>query len=159
MSDLRIPAEIQFKAELDALVAQDKAPRPENWKLSPQAVVTYILGGRLADGTEISAKYVGSRRLVETAVATLLTDRALLLLGVPGTAKSWLSEHLAAAVSGDSQLLVQCTAGPAAPQVRYGWNYALRPARGPSREALVPTPLMRGMTEGKIVRLEELTRM
>jgi MoxR-like ATPase len=159
LSELRIPAERQFKAELDALAAQDNAPRPGNWKLSPQAVVTYILGGKLADGTVISPKYIGSRRLVETAVATLLTDRALLLLGVPGTAKSWLSEHLAAAVSGDSQLLIQCTAGTDETQVRYGWNYALLLAKGPSQEALVPTPLMRGMTEGKIVRLEELTRM
>jgi MoxR-like ATPase len=159
LSELRIPAEREFKAELDALAAQDDRPRPENWKLSPQAVVTYVLGGTLKDGTVISAKYIGSRRLVETAVATLLTDRALLLLGVPGTAKSWLSEHLAAAVSGDSQLLVQCTAGTDETQVRYGWNYALLLAKGPTREALVPTPLMRGMTEGKIVRLEELTRM
>jgi MoxR-like ATPase len=159
MVDLRTPAETQFKTELDALAALDRGPRPESWKLSPQAVVTYILGGPLADGTAISAKYVGSRRLVETAVATLLTDRALLLLGVPGTAKSWLSEHLAAAISGDSRLLIQGTAGTDETQVRYGWNYALLLAKGPSREALVATPMMRGMQDGKIVRLEELTRM
>jgi MoxR-like ATPase len=57
------------------------------------------MGGTLKDGTEISAKYVGNRRLMEIAVATLATDRALLLLGVPGTAKSWVSEHIAAAIS------------------------------------------------------------
>jgi len=51
-------------------------------------------------------------------VATLATDRALLLLGVPGTAKTWLSEHLSAAVSGDSTLMVQGTAGP--PRKRSG---------------------------------------
>jgi MoxR-like ATPase len=102
---------------------------------------------------------VGNRRLIETAVATLATDRALLLLGLPGTAKSWVSEHLAAAVSGSSQRLIQCTAGTDENQIRYGWNYALLLARGPSREALVKTPLTRAMEEGTIVRLEELTRM
>jgi MoxR-like ATPase len=159
MAQLRIPAETLFKDELDALAAVDRRERPENWKLSPQAVVTYVLGGTLPDGTRISPKYIGSRRLVETAVATLATDRALLLLGVPGTAKSWLSEHLAAAISGTSQLLIQGTAGTDETQLRYGWNYALLLAQGPSRAALVPTPLMRGMENGRIVRLEELTRM
>ena len=159
MVELRTPAETQFSTELEALAARDQAPRPANWRLSPRAVVTYILGGALPDGTPISAKYVGSRRLVETAVATLLTDRALLLLGVPGTAKSWLSEHLAAAISGDSRLLIQGTAGTDETQIRYGWNYALLLAKGPSAEALVATPMMRGMQDGKVVRLEELTRM
>jgi MoxR-like ATPase len=117
------------------------------------------MGGKARDGSAISAKYVGNRRLIETAVATLATDRALLLLGVPGTAKSWVSEHLAAAVSGSSRRLIQCTAGTDEHQIRYGWNYARLLAQGPSREALVPTPLMRAMEEGTIVRLEELTRM
>jgi MoxR-like ATPase len=43
-------------------------------------------------------------------VATLATDRAL-LLGLPGTGKSWVSEHLAAPISGSSQRMIQCTAG------------------------------------------------
>ncbi len=106
------------------------------------------MGGKLKDGTPISAKYVGNRRLIETAVATLATDRALLLLGVPGTAKSWVSEHLAAAICGSRSALIQCTAGTDETQVRYGWNYALLLAKGPSREALVPTPLMRAMEDG-----------
>jgi MoxR-like ATPase len=96
---------------------------------------------------------------METAVATLATDRALLLLGVPGTAKSWVSEHLAAAIMGDSTLIVQCTAGTDENQIRYGWNYAQLLAKGPSQEALVPTPLYRAMQDGKLCRLEELTRM
>ena len=69
---------------------------------------------------EISAKYIGNRRLMEIAVATLATDRSLLLLGVPGTAKSWVSEHLAAAISGDSSLLIQGTAGTSEESLRYG---------------------------------------
>lgn len=160
MSDmLRRSAEEIFAEELAALTKGDDRVRPANWKMSPQAVVTYLLGGKATDGTPIQPKYVGSRRLIETAVATLATDRALLLLGVPGTAKSWVSEHLAAAISGSSKRLIQCTAGTDENQVRYGWNYAQLLAKGPSRDALVPTPLMRAMEEGTIVRLEELTRM
>jgi MoxR-like ATPase len=160
MSDmLRLPAERTFGSELAALAAGDDAPKPQGWALSPRAAVTYLMGGHAANGTPISAKYVGDKRLIETAVATLATDRALLLLGVPGTAKSWVSEHLAAAVCGDSTLVIQCTAGTDENQIRYGWNYAQLLANGPSKEALVPTPLFRAMETGKLCRLEELTRM
>ncbi len=158
-TQLRRSAEEIYAPELAALAKGDDRPRPENWRLSPQAVVTYLLGGKARDGTAISAKYVGNRRLIETAVATLATDRALLLLGLPGTAKSWVSEHLAAAISGSSQRLVQCTAGTDENQIRYGWNYALLLAKGPSPEALVKTPLVRAMEDGTVLRLEELTRM
>lgn len=156
---LRLPAETTYAAELEALKRHDAAPTPRGWAMSPRAVVTYLMGGRAGDGTAISAKYVGNRRLIETAVATLATDRALLLLGVPGTAKSWVSEHLAAAICGESTLVIQCTAGTDENQIRYGWNYAQLLAHGPSREALVPTPLYRAMETGKLCRLEELTRM
>lgn len=160
MTELMRPhAEQEYADELAALVRADDRPRPPTWKLSPWAVVTYVLGGTLDDGTVITPKYVGSRRLVETAVATLATDRALLLLGVPGTAKSWLSEHLAAAISGSSTLLVQGTAGTPEEAVRYGWNYARLIAEGPSRAALVPSPVMVAMESGAIARIEELTRM
>jgi len=156
---LREPAETQFASELAALAAIDTRDRPPKWLLSPWAVLTYVMGGTLEDGTIISPKYVGNRRLIEIAVSTLATDRALLILGVPGTAKSWVSEHISAAVSGDSTLLVQGTAGTPEEAIRYGWNYALLLAKGPSLEAVVPSPVMRGMTTGKIVRVEELTRV
>ncbi|WP_444957039.1 ATP-binding protein [Microbulbifer sp. ZKSA002] len=160
MSDvLRQPAEITYQSELDALKAEDTGKKPENWSLSPQAVVKYLMGGTTAEGVEISAKYIGNRRLIETAVATLATDRALLLLGVPGTAKSWVSEHLSAAICGNSTRVIQCTAGTDENQIRYGWNYAQLLAKGPSKEALVPTPLYRAMEQGTLCRLEELTRM
>lgn len=159
VSILRETAEHQFAIELAALAKADDRERPPRWKLSPWAVVTYLMGGTLKDGTVITPKYVGNQRLIEIAVATLVTDRALLLMGVPGTAKSWVSEHLAAAISGDSTLMVQGTAGTPEEAIRYGWNYALLLAKGPSREALVPGPVLRGMTEGKIVRVEELTRV
>lgn len=156
---LRLPAETIHAAELDALKASDTAPRPHGWALSPQSVLLYLMGGTTTEGIAISAKYIGTRRLIETAIATLATDRALLLLGVPGTAKSWVSEHLAAAICGDSTLVIQCTAGTDEAQVRYGWNYAQLLAHGPSRDALVPTPLFRAMEAGQLCRLEELTRM
>jgi MoxR-like ATPase len=156
---LRLHAEQEYAAELSALASADDRERPPGWRLSPWAVATYLLGGTAGDGTAITPKYVGSRRLIEVAVATLATDRALLLLGVPGTAKTWLSEHLAAAISGDSTLMVQGTAGTAEEAVRYGWNYARLIAQGPSREAMVPSPVMRAMGGGQIARVEELTRM
>jgi len=156
---LRQHAEVQFKSELEELRKIDTRQRPTNWMLSPWAVSTYLLGGKLDNGFEVTPKYIGNRRLIEIAVATLATDRALLLYGVPGTAKSWVSEHLAAAVSGDSTMLIQGTAGSSEEQLRYGWNYALLLAEGPSRKALVPSPLMRAMEDGKTARIEELTRL
>src|SRR3954471_2440919 len=156
---LRPHAEQEYASELAALAATDPRPRPPGWRLSPWAVTMYVLGGTLPDGMPITPKYVGDRRLVEVAVATLATDRALLLLGVPGTAKSWLSEHLAAAISGDSTLLVQGTAGTGEEAIRYGWNYARLLADGPSRAALVPSPVMVAMAAGKQGRVGELTRI
>ena len=156
---LRPHAEQAYQAELAALRAVDDRPRPPHWRLSPWAVVTYLMGDVLSDGTVISSKYVGSRRLIEVAVATLATDRALLLLGVPGTAKSWVSEHLAAAISDDSTLLVQGTSGTAEEAIRYGWNYARLIAEGPTAQALVPSPVMVAMESGALARIEELTRI
>src|SRR4029453_11350242 len=142
---LRTPAEREFAEELAALAKVDTRQKPPNWRLSPWAVVTYLIGGKLENGVVVSPKYVGQRRLMEIAVATLATDRALLLLGLPGTAKSWVSEHLAAAISGDSTLLVQGTAGTGEEAIRYSWNYARLLADGPSRSALVASPVMVGM--------------
>lgn len=156
---LRQHAEQQFAHELSALQANDKRPRPPNWKCSPFSVALYLLGGKADDGTEITPKYIGDRRLIEVAIASLATDRALLLLGAPGTAKSWVSEHLAAAISGDSGLLIQGTAGTSEEQIRYGWNYARLLAEGPSRAALVESPLVRAMQTGQLCRIEELTRI
>ena len=156
---LREHAEHQFREELDELARSDTRNRPPSWNLSPWAVSTYILGGRLENGYEVTPKYIGNRRLVEIAIATLATDRALLLIGVPGTAKSWLSEHLAAAISGDSTLLVQGTAGTSEEAIRYGWNYAKLLAEGPSPAALVASPMVVAMRNGKLARVEELTRI
>ena len=158
-SVIREHAEVQYAKELKALAKHDDKPRPPQWKLSPWAVTNYLLGTTLEDGTEITAKYIGDQRLMEVAVATLATDRALLLLGVPGTAKSWVSEHLTAAVTGDSTLLIQGTSGIGEEAMRYNWNYAQLLAKGPSMDALVPSPMMHAMRDGKVCRVEELTRI
>ena len=156
---LRPHAETAYAHELKALAKIDERPRPAGWQLSPWAVVTYILGGELEDGTEIEPKYYGNRRLIEIAVATLATDRALLLVGIPGTAQTWVAEHLAAAISGTSTLLVQGTAGMSEDALRYGWNYARLLADGPTEKALVPSPVMHAMQHGLLARVEELTRI
>jgi MoxR-like ATPase len=156
---LREHAENQFAEELEELGKVDKRQRPPNWKLSPWAAMTYVMGGKLDSGFEVSPKYIGDKRVIEIAIATLTTDRGLLLIGVPGTAKSWVSEHLAAAISGDSKLLIQGTAGTSEESIRYGWNYAKLLADGPSMGALVASPLMRAMEDGKVARVEELTRI
>lgn len=158
-SILRQHAEQLFTQELEEIKKQDHDKRPANWVLSPRSVVLYLTGGKLSNGFEITPKYIGNKKLMEIAVATLTTDRALLLYGLPGTAKSWVSEHLAAAISGDSTMIVQGTAGTGEEAIRYGWNYAKLLAEGPSERALVETPVMRAMKDGKIARIEELTRI
>ena len=156
---LRQHAEQEYAEELAELAKADDRQKPPSWKLSPWAVKTYLMGGKLPNGFTVSPKYVGNGRLMEMAVATLATDRALLLHGNPGTAKSWVSEHLSAAVSGDSTLLIQGTAGTDEAAIRYGWNYARLLTEGPSEAALVESPMMNAMRSGRLCRIEELTRI
>src|SRR6266436_6704483 len=139
--DLRLPGEVLFAEELDALIKAEKHAVPAGWRMSPRSVLIYICGGN-AGKMDISPKYIGHQRLVEIAISTLVTDRALLLIGEPGTAKSWLSEHLAAAITGDSTKVVQGTAGTTEEQIRYTWNYAILIAQGPSQQALIPSEIM-----------------
>lgn len=154
---LRLPAEQMYANEIEALISAETERIPTGWKMSPRSVLTYIIGGK-AKGVEITPKYIGNRRLVEIAISTLITDRALLLIGEPGTAKSWLSEHLTAAIHGDSTKVVQGTAGTTEEQIRYSWNYAMLIANGPSKEALIKSPIFRAMECGGIARFEEISR-
>ena len=159
------PAEIRYAEDLRLLSDADAFDRPDNWLLSPQSIVDFICG---TDGEKvgkskqvarpIEAKFVGPRDVIQRCVVTLAGERGLMLVGEPGTAKSMLGELLAVAISGTSSLTVQGTAGTTEDQIRYGWNYALLLDRGPTPEALVPSPVMRGMTRGQIVRFEEVTR-
>lgn len=154
---LRLPAEQLFQKEIDALIAAEKNPIPTGWKMSPQSVKTYICGGKVGK-TEITPKYIGHERLVEIAISTLVTDRALLLIGEPGTAKSWLSEHLTAAINGDSTKVIQGTAGTTEEQIKYSWNYAMLIAQGPSQAAMLKSPVFHAMETGTIARVEEISR-
>ncbi|MEU7002152.1 AAA family ATPase [Nonomuraea sp. NPDC046570] len=148
------PAEVRYAEELAFLAAADPGPRPPGWLLTPSAVVSFVMGS----GRAVSAKFVGQRALVERAVVTLAGQRALLLVGEPGTAKSMLSELLAAAISGDSGRTVQGTAGTTEEHLRYGWNYQLLLAKGPTSDALTPSPILAAMRAGAVARVEEITR-
>ena len=152
---LRASAELRYQDELARLQETDQGRRPEGWRLSPRAVRTFILGDAALG---VTRKFYGDDPLVDRAIVTLMGNQGLMLVGEPGTAKSLLSELLAAAISGDSALTIQGTAGTTEDHIKYSWNYALLLAEGPSRRALVPSPLYQAMTTGKIVRFEEITR-
>jgi MoxR-like ATPase len=152
---LRAPAELRHAAEIERLIAADDAPRPPGWRMSARAVRRFILGD---DKIGVARKFYGDDALVDRAVVTLIGAQGLMLVGEPGTAKSMLSELLGAAISGNSGLVVQGSAGTTDDHIRYSWNYALLLAEGPSERALVPSPVLEAMRSGRIVRIEELTR-
>lgn len=152
---IRPSAELRYAGELSALAAQDSFPRPPGWHLSPRAVRSFLLGD---DRLGVTRKFYGDDPLVDRAIVSLMSQQGLMLVGEPGTAKSLLSELLAAAVCGTSALVVQGSAGTTEDHIRYGWNYALLLAEGPSERALVPSPVLNAMRSGRIVRFEEITR-
>ncbi|MDA8444921.1 ATP-binding protein [Paracidovorax valerianellae] len=151
----RPPSEILHAAELERLRAQDADPRPPGWSLGLRAARAFILGDAALG---IAPKIVAPVASIERMLVTLATGRGLMLVGEPGTAKSLLSELLAAAVSGVSTLTIQGGASTTEDQIKYGWNYALLINEGPSPRALVPAPLYQGMQQGRVVRFEEITR-
>lgn len=170
-----LPAEERHATELAFLAAHDDGARPPGWVLTPRAVVTFVCGSdgetlelprsrAKAAGADLPAKlaitpkFVGERALVERCVVTLAGERGLLLVGEPGTAKSMLSELLSAGVCGTSALTVQGTAGTTEDAFRYGWNYALLLAQGPTSQALVDSPVLTAMRTGRVARIEEITR-
>ncbi len=152
---LRPAAEAQHAAELGRLAAADKGPRPPGWRLSARAVRRFIIGDA---GLGVVRKFYGDDALVDRCIVSLMGEQGLMLVGEPGTAKSMLSELLTAATTGSTELLVQGSAGTTEDHVRYGWNYALLIAEGPSERALVPSPVLQAMRDGTVVRIEELTR-
>ncbi len=164
---LREPAEVRYADQLEALRQTQTDACPASWKLSPRSVLTYIVGakkplkaainGKTVE-VPITRKFFGDDSIVERSIVTLASERALLLVGEPGTGKSWLSEHLAAAISGCSTLTLQGTAGTTEDQVKYSWNVARVIAEGPKPENLIPSPTMIAMRTGALLRFEEITR-
>ncbi|MBS0202287.1 MAG: AAA family ATPase [Planctomycetes bacterium] len=163
---LREPAEIRYADQLEALRQNDSDPRPRAWRLSPRSVLTYIIGGKALKAeirgqkvdVPITRKFFGDDGVVERSIVTLASERALLLIGEPGTGKSWLSEHLAAAISGTSTLTIQGTAGTTEEQIKYSWNIARIIAEGPKPDNMIPSPTMIAMRGGALLRFEEITR-
>ncbi|RJO79234.1 ATPase [Nocardia panacis] len=157
---LRAPAETKYAEELDWLESIDDAPKPFAWRLSPKMVRLFILGSERADGLDrkIDQKWFGDRNFVERSIVTLASDRGLLLIGDPGTGKSWLAELLSAAISRNSTLVVQGTAGTTEDHIKYSWNISMVIAKGQSRESMIASPIMTAMEQGVIGRFEELTR-
>ena len=157
---LRQPSEIKYAEELEYLASADKGNKPFSWKLSPQMVRTFVLGSTPSQklDRQIDQKWYGDSAIVERAIVTLVSDRGLLLIGDPGTGKSWLAELLAAAICGDSTYVVQGTAGTTEDQIKYSWNVAMVIASGQSRDSMIPSPIMTGMQAGGLGRFEELTR-
>ncbi len=153
---LRAPAEQVHAEELARLQEKDQAPRPPGWRLSPRAVRSFILGD---EKLGVRRKFYGDDALIDRCIVTLMSDRGLLLVGEPGTAKSMLSELMAAAISGHSVCIIQGTAGTTEDQIKYGWNYALLLAEGPTRRALVGGPMMEALRAGILCRFEEVTRV
>lgn len=163
---LRQPAEQAYADQLEALRQNEADAPPSSWRLSPRAVLTYIVGGKTLPATirgakvevEITRKFFGDDTVVERSIVTLASERALLLVGEPGTGKSWLSEHLAAAIGGNSCLTIQGTAGTTEEHIKYSWNVARVIAEGYTRANLVPSPTMNAMRAGGLLRFEEITR-
>jgi len=164
---IREPAEVRFKDQINALKSIDTYDKPEGWQLSPKMVYKFIIGmdepiKLKTDNNEkevyITKKFYGDDIMIQRAISSLASDRPLLLIGEPGTAKSWLSENLAAAICNNSLNIIQGTAGTTEDQIKYSWNYATLLSKGPCLEALVPAPFYKCMKEGMIVRFEEITR-
>jgi len=148
-------AEDLYKDELERLSVWDNNQKPPGWLLSPIAVEKFVVGDSKLN---ITCKFVAPREQVTRVITGLVTNRGTMLTGKPGTAKSLLSEILAAAISGQSLLTIYGGTITAIEQLLYSWNPLILKKQGPCMEALVPSPIFNGMQRGQIVRFEEISR-
>lgn len=151
----RLPAEHYYAEELQMLRDADPYPRPPGWLLSPKGVEAFVLGDEAMGSTP---KFVAPSEIVTRIVISLATQRGAMLVGEPGTAKSWLSELVCAAICDDSTLIIQGGAIETVQQLLYTWNGSILERKGPCIEALIPGPIYRGMQSGTLVRYEEIAR-
>lgn len=96
VEQLREPAEVRYADQLAALKQNDPDPAPPAWFLSPRSVLRYVVGSKTPlkldrDGqtveVPITRKFFGDDGIVERSIVTLASERALLLVGEPGTGK------------------------------------------------------------------------
>jgi MoxR-like ATPase len=151
----KLPVEKIYEDEIKKLIDNEKDTCPPGWQMSPKSVRKFILGD---DELKISKKIYGNDKVVERSIVTLATNRGLLLIGVPGTAKTMLSELLSVAICNNSLNTIQGNAGTSESDLKYSWNYALLIANGPSEKSLIKSPVMKSMMDGTLVRFEEITR-
>ena len=118
-TQIKQTSEQKYQAEFSRLKEQDQHRKPAGWQLSAYAVRSFILGD---DKLDIQKKFYGDDALVDRALVTLMGNQGLMLVGEPGTAKSMLSELFSAAISGNSQLTIQGTAGTTEDHIKYSWN-------------------------------------
>lgn len=151
----KLPVEKIYEDEIKKLVKNETESCPVGWQMSPKSVRKFILGD---EELNISKKIYGNDKVVERSIVTLATNRGLLLIGVPGTAKTMLSELLSAAICNSSLNTIQGNAGTSEADLKYSWNYALLISNGPNEKSLIKSSVMKSMMDGSLVRFEEITR-
>lgn len=155
MSILKESVEVKYKDQISLLISNDDDVKPYGWQMSPRSVLKFILGDK---SLNINKKIYGNDKVVERSIVALATNRGLMLIGFPGTAKTMLSELLSAAICNNSLQTIQGSAATSESDLKYSWNYAKLIDEGPSLNSLIPSPVMRAMQNGNIVRFEEITR-
>ena len=110
--------------------------------------LAYWQNRRLTDSLRDQEKLERSSRVIEE-------ERRVLEMIAKGYSLREVLNALTAAISGDSLVLVQGTAGTTEDHIKYSWNIARVIAEGPTPQNLIPSPTMIAMKGGKLLRFEE----